>query len=132
MSTSDKPSKGQEVYDKVEAMVATGSSKADAFRVLAEEYGQPASSLRGTYHGYIRKLSGDSGTTRRPRKRETTPADAVEQAVATLRRAVEAIDAEIETAADRALTAQAEYEEMRDSADQRKKEIETKITALTS
>lgn len=130
MSTS-KPSKGQEVYEKVEAMVAAGSTKADAFRTLAEEYGQSPDSLRGAYHGHLRKQNGP-GASKRTRKRETTPADAVELATAALRRSIEAIDAEIEAAAHRALEAQAEYEALQSSADARKKEIETKIAALAS
>lgn len=133
MSTSDKPNKGQQVYEKVEAMVAQGVSKAEAFRTLSEtDYaGQSPDSLRGAYHGYLRKQAGDAAP-RRPRKRETTPADAVEQATATLRRAVESIDAEVEAAANRALEAQAEYEALKGSAEQRKKEIEKKIAALSS
>ena len=122
--------KAQQVYDKVEALVASGSSKADAFKALAEEFGQPVDSLRGAYYTHTRKQAGDGGGARRPRKRETTPQDAVEQAAATLRRAIENIDAEIEAAKTRADEAQAEYQALKQSAGQRKKEIETKITAL--
>ena len=42
--------KAQEVYERVEALVASGVSKADAFRQVADEYGQPFNSMRGAYY----------------------------------------------------------------------------------
>lgn len=130
--------KAQEVYEKVEAMVASGDvKKADAFKTLAEEYGQPVDSLRGAYYQHKRVLdnggtppTASSGGTRRTRRRETTSETAVESAIATLRRAIENIDAEIEVAKDRATEAQAEYEAMQASADERKAAIEEKIALL--
>lgn len=123
--------KAQEIYDKVEALVAKGTAKSDAFRQVAEEYGQPFNSMRGAYYAHARELKGE-GAPRRTRKRETTTADAVESAVLALRRAVEAIDAEVLAAKVRADEAQAEYESLRDSADGRKSDIKAKITALES
>jgi hypothetical protein len=129
--------KAQEVYEKVEAMVATGDvKKADAFKTLAEEYDQPVDSLRGAYYQHKRVLDNggspptSSGGTRRTRRRETTSDTAVESAIATLRRAIDSIDAEIEIAKERATEAQAEYEAMQASADERKSAIEGKIALL--
>jgi len=127
--------KAQEVYEKVEAMTASGEvKKADAFKTLAEQYGQPVDSLRGAYYQHKRVLEGGGtpggGGTRRTRRRETTSETAVESAVATLRRAIENIDAEISVARDRAKEAQAEYEAMQASADERKAGIEEKIALL--
>ncbi len=130
--------KAQEIYEKVEAMTASGEvKKADAFKTLAQEYDQPVDSLRGAYYQHKRVLdsgsvpaAGSGGGTRRTRRRETTSETAVESAVATLRRAIEGIDAEIEVAKERASEAQAEYEAMRASADQRKAAIAEKITLL--
>lgn len=130
--------KAQEVYEKVEAMVASGEvKKADAFKTLAEQYGQPVDSLRGAYYQYKRVL-GNGGTspttsgggTRRTRRRETTSETAVELAITTLKRAIDSIDAEIEVAKERAHEAQAEYEAMQASADERKSSITEKITLL--
>jgi hypothetical protein len=122
--------KAQEVYEKIEAMTASGEvKKADAFKTLAEEYGQPIDSLRGAYYQHKRVLDNGGGT-RRTRRRETTSETAVESAVATLKRAIESIDAEIEVAKERAKEAQAEYEAMRASADERKVSITEKITLL--
>ena len=129
--------KAQEIYDKVEAMIASGEvKKADAFKTLAEQYGQPVDSLRGAYYQHKRVLDNggnpptSGGGTRRTRRRETTSETAVESAIATLRRAIDSIDAEIEVAKERAKEAQAEYEAMRSSADERKQAIAAKIELL--
>jgi hypothetical protein len=65
--------KAQEVYDRVEAMVAAGTDKADAFRQIAEEAGRPFDSVRGSYYSHKKKLEGgDSAKPARTRRRETT------------------------------------------------------------
>ncbi len=119
--------KAQQVYERVEAMVASGTPKAEAFKVLAKEFGQPVNSVRGAYYQHHKKVNGGSS---RPRKRETTPADAVEDAKALLVRSIERIDAEIAAAKERAEEAKAEYEAMKASATERKQAIEAKIAAL--
>ncbi|MGH2852716.1 MAG: hypothetical protein ACRDLF_00785 [Solirubrobacteraceae bacterium] len=125
------------MYEKIEAMIASGEvKKANAFKTLAEQYGQPVDSLRGAYYQHKRVLdSGGNATpsgggTRRTRRRETTSETAVESAITTLKRAIDSIDAEIEVAKERATEAQSEYEAMRASADERKASIEGKITLL--
>jgi hypothetical protein len=130
--------KAQEIYEKVEAMVASGEvKKADAFKTLAEQYDQPVDSLRGAYYQHKRVLDNggtapapSGGGSRRTRRRETTSETAVESAISTLRRAIDSIDAEIEVAKERATEAQAEYEAMQASADERKSAITEKITLL--
>jgi hypothetical protein len=130
--------KSQEVYEKIEAMIASGEiKKADAFKTLAEQYGQPVDSLRGAYYQHKRVLdnggsspTGNASGTRRTRRRETTSETAVESAITTLRRAIDSIDAEIEVAKERAKEAQAEYEAMRASAGTRKAAITEKIALL--
>ena len=129
--------KAQEVYEKIEAMIASGEvKKADAFKTLAEQYRQPVDSMRGAYYQHKRVLDNGrtaptgNGGARRTRRRETTSETAVESAVATLKRAIESIDAEIEVARERAKEAQAEYEAMQASADERKASITEKITLL--
>lgn len=120
--------KAQETYEAIEAKIASGAKKADAFRELAEETGRPVKSLQGSYYQHHKKLGG---STRKARKRETTPQDAVESAQALLEEAVDQIDAEIETAKERADEAQAEYEAMQASASERKQAITAKIEALS-
>jgi hypothetical protein len=119
--------KAQEVYERVEAMIASGTSKADAFKALAKEFDQPVNSVRGAYYQHHKTANGGRSRTR---KRETTPADAVEDAKAVLVRSVEKIDVEIAAAKERADEAKSEYEEMKASAAERRKAIEAKIAAL--
>ena len=122
--------KAEKVYDEVHALIASGVERRDAFVQLAEKYGQPVDSIRGAFYGHKKKVEG--GGSSRPRKRETTAADAVEQATATLRKAIEAIDREIAAADERAAEAAAEAEALKASASERKAAIEKKITALES
>lgn len=119
--------KAQQVYEKVEALIASGVSRSDAFRQVAEEFGQPFNSMRGAYYQYSRQLKGGPSRTRR---RETTPDDAVASAVSVLRRAIDAVDAEIIAAEARVTEAKAEFDALKASAKQRKAEIEAKIAAL--
>ncbi len=121
--------KAQEVYERIEALVASGMTKADAFRKLSEETGQPVKSLQGAYYTHSRKANGGP---RRSRKRETTPADAVDSAKAVLEKAIESIDAEIEAAKERADEAKREFEAMKASAQERKQAIKAKLAALDS
>ncbi|MHB8060989.1 MAG: hypothetical protein ACYDHO_09195 [Gaiellaceae bacterium] len=121
--------KAQEVYERVEALVASGVKKADAFRQVAEEYGQPFNSMRGAYYAHTRS-SGQSAP--RPRKRQTTTENAIESAVIVLNRAIASIDGEIEVAKTRVEEAKAEYEHLRDTAEDRKAAIQAKIDALSA
>jgi polyhydroxyalkanoate synthesis regulator phasin len=83
------------------------------------------SSIRGAEYAARKEL----GLTR-TRVQETTPDGAVDQAIATLEKARDAIDDEVDAAKDRADEAKAEYDALKDSAKDRKAEIESKIEAL--
>jgi RNA processing factor Prp31 len=121
--------KAQEVYERVEALVASGMKKADAFRQAAEEFGQPFNSMRGAYYAHTRSTGQ---TAPRTRKRQTTTEDAIESAVIVLNRAIASIDGEIDAAKTRAEEAKAEYEHLRDTAEERKVAIQAKIDALSA
>ncbi len=121
--------KAEEVFTKVEAMVASGTAKRDAFGKLAEEYGQPLDSIRGAYYGHKRKAEGGTSTPR-PRRRETTPEDALADARAALERSIASIDREVEVAKTRAQEAAAEYEAIRGSAEERKAAIAERLEGL--
>lgn len=118
--------KAQAVHERIDALTAAGATKAEAFRALAEESGQPVKSLQGAYYQHAKKANGGS----RSRKRETRPADALTAAVALLERAISDIDSEVEAAKARAEEATREYEALRESASTRQDAIQTKITAL--
>jgi len=120
--------KAQEVYDKVEALVASGVSKADAFKQLADEYDQPVGSIRGAYYAHTSTLGG---TPRSSRKRRTT-ADPIDEALSALELGLMGVDDDVAAAKQRAEDAKAEYEHLRDTAKERKAELQTKIDALRS
>jgi predicted RNase H-like nuclease (RuvC/YqgF family) len=121
--------KADQTRERIDALVADGLKKADAFRQLSEELGQPVKSLQGAYYNATRKANGGST---RARKRETTTIDALAQATAVLEKAIESIDAEIEAAKTRADEAKAEHEALKSSATERKQAIQAKIEALRS
>jgi hypothetical protein len=118
--------KAQEVYERVEAVVASGVRKADAFRQVADEYGQPFNSIRGAYYAHTRSLGGSS-----PRAGRRQPAgDPIESATSLLETALAAIDDEVANAKARVDEAKSEYEHLRDTANERKAAIQAKIEAL--
>jgi septal ring factor EnvC (AmiA/AmiB activator) len=119
-------SKAQEVYERVEALVASGVKKADAFRQVAEEYGQPFASMRGAYYAHTRSLGGSPKRSAKGR----TVIDPIESATNVLEKAIEAIDAQISAAKANAELAKTEYEHLRDTASERKAELKAKIDAL--
>lgn len=119
--------KAQEVYERVEALVATGVRKADAFRQVADELGQPFNSMRGAYYAHTRTLGG---TPMRSRRRQSSNGDPIEQATLVLSKALESIDAEVAAAKARIDAAKAEYEHLRDTAQERKAAIQVKLDAL--
>ena len=119
--------KAQDVYDRVEALVASGVRKADAFRQVADEFEQPFNSMRGAYYAHTRTLGGSPS---RPRKQAATNGDPIEQAMTVLTRAVESIDAEVADAKTRVDEAKTEYEHLRDTAAERKAAIQAKIDVL--
>lgn len=125
--------KAQQVYERVEALVAEGMSRPDAFKQLAEELSYKLDSVRGAYYTGRQQVTGESGTprSRRPRKRETTEADAVAAAVATLEQAIADITREVETSAERASEAQAEHEALAAASGPRIEAIRAKIAVLT-
>jgi chromosome segregation ATPase len=121
--------KAQEVYERTEALVASGgATKAEAFRQLAEEYGVEFNSIRGAYYAHTRSLGG--GSTKRSGKSPAAPIDPIESATIVLEKAIETIDAEISAAKVRADEAKAEYDHLRETAGERKASIQAKIGAL--
>jgi hypothetical protein len=125
--------KAQQIYERAEALMEAGTPRAEAFKQLAEETGLKLDSVRGAYYTGRMQVNGESGTprSRRPRKRETTEADAVAAAVATLEQAIASITREVETSAERAREAQAEHEALAAASGPRIEAIQAKIAVLT-
>jgi hypothetical protein len=120
--------KAQEVYEKVNTLIEGGMSRPDAFKQVAGEYEQPVNSIRGSYYSYSRGATG--GGSSRPRRRETTPEDALADARAALERSIAAIDREVEVAGERATEAAAEAKALKESAAERKAAITERLEAL--
>jgi flagellar motility protein MotE (MotC chaperone) len=118
--------KAQEVFEKVNTLMEGGASRPDAFKQVASEYGQPVNSIRGSYYSHSRGATGNS----RPRRRETTPADALADARASLQRSITAIDREVDAAGERMKEAKAEHEALKASAEERKATIAARLEAL--
>jgi predicted nucleic acid-binding Zn-ribbon protein len=121
--------KAQEIYEKVNELVETGVEKAEAFKQLSATLGRPYDSVRGSYYSHKTKIEGGK-TNSRPRRRETTPEDALADARATLERSITNIDKEVEAAKSRADEAKAEYEALKASAASRKQAITERMEAL--
>jgi len=121
--------KAQEVYEKVEELTASGTTKAEAFKQLADEYGQPVNSIRGSYYTWSKSLDPDRPS--RTKRRETTPEDALSDARRVFERAIEQVDAEVDAAKHRADEAKAEHDALKASAADRKKAIQERLDALT-
>lgn len=121
--------KAEEVFNRVEQLEGSGMTKADAFKKLAEEYGQPVNSIRGSYYTWTRKSDPDAAP--RTRRRETTPADALADARKVFERALTQVDAEVEAAKARSEEAKAEYEALKASAAERKKGIQQRLDGLS-
>lgn len=122
--------KAETVYTRVNKMVEAGATKADAFKTLAEEFGQPVNSVRGSYYQGSRIAGDEIGTTPRTRRRETTPAAALADARAVFERALAAIDREVDAAKVRADESKAEYDAMKASAKDRKDAITAQMGQL--
>ncbi|HEV7495001.1 hypothetical protein [Baekduia sp.] len=128
-SKEESMTKAETVYTRVEEMIAAGTSKADAFKKLAEEYGQPTNSIRGLFYTWSKNQNPDRPS--RTRRRETTPEDARSDARRVFERAIEQVDAEVEAAKHRSDEAKAEYDALKASATERKAGIQQGLDTLT-
>jgi predicted nucleic acid-binding Zn-ribbon protein len=124
--------KAQQTYERIEALITGGASRAEAFQQLAKEYGQPLHSIRSAYYVGRKQANGEVGSTRRraPRKRETTEADAVERAITALEDSIADIRREVESSAERAQEAQAEHEAITAASGPRIEAIQAKVAVL--
>jgi hypothetical protein len=121
--------KAQEIYERVNQLVESGTEKAEAFKQLSGELNRPYDSLRGSYYSHKKKIEGGESKPR-TRRRSTTPDDALADARAALERAIASIDVETDAAKSRADEAKAEYEALKGSAAERKKVITERLETL--
>ena len=119
--TGDQPSKAQQIFDRVNELVAEGNSKKDAYEAVAKERDTSVNTVRGSYYRHTHPTNGSGSK---------EPADPIEAAVKPLQAALEQIDRDVEAAKERAEKFQAEYEQLRDSAETRKASLQHKIEVL--
>jgi len=119
--------RAQEVYEKVNQLMESGTERPDAFKKVAEELGIQVNSVRGSYYSHSR---ADGNGKSRTRRRQTLPEDALADARATLERSLDAIDRECAAADERAAESAREAKELKDSAAARKKAISEHLEAL--
>lgn len=123
--------KAEQIYERVEALKASGTSQADALKALATEFGQSPDSVRGAYYTGKRQATGQVSSQGRKRVLKATTAElAIESAINALRQAVENIAGELDAAKARADEATREHEELKATASERIAVIEGKIAAL--
>jgi hypothetical protein len=122
-------SKAQEIHTRTLTLMEEGLSRTEAFTKIAEEENRPKDSIRGAFYSHQRKAEGGTASPR-PRRRETTPEDALADARASLQRAIAAIDREVQAADERATEAAAEAKALKASAAERKKAISERLDAL--
>jgi hypothetical protein len=129
-SKEEDMTKAEEIHQRVDALIAAGSSRAEAFKQLAAELGIKYDSVRGAYYTAA-KGSGTDKRPSKPRRRETTPEDALADARAALSRALDSIDREVEEAEARAKEAKGEADALKRSSQERKAEISKRLEALS-
>jgi hypothetical protein len=100
----------------------------DAVRQVVSETGRSEAAVRASYYNQRSKL-GLRGSPRRD-SRALSVDDAVGEARQLLQRALGRIDREVEAAKARMETAEAQYEALKTSADERRAELERKIASL--
>ncbi len=125
--------KAQETYERVEALVAKGTTRPDAFRTVAAENDQSVDSVRGSYYSGRRQATGSSGTARggrRKRQTETTAESAIASAIQALEQSIRDIQQEVDLAGDRAAEAKREHDALAEAALPKIEAIQAKIAAL--
>ena len=121
--------KAEEIFTRTHELMGEGMSRTDAFRKIAADTGRKYDSVRGAY--YTHKLKAEGGEPRsRPRRRETTPEDALADARASLERSIASIGREVEVAEERATESVAEAKALKASAAERKQAITERLEAL--
>jgi flagellar motility protein MotE (MotC chaperone) len=120
--------RSQEVYEKVNKLTESGTSRPDAFKQVAEELGIQVNSARGSFYSFSRGATGNGKS--RPRRRETRLEDAVADARAALERSLDAIDREVEASEERARESAAEAKALKATAAERKQAISERLEAL--
>lgn len=129
MSTTTVKPLSEQYYEAVEALKSEGMSNADAIRAVAEQYGKPVNTIRGSLHQYKAKHMNGNGAA--PRRRGRSVEDHLDRARESLQAALVVIDNEVTSAKTALDDAQVRYEQITESVAERKADIEQKLAALS-
>lgn len=127
--------KAQQTYERIEALVEEGATRADAFKTLAAELDRSVDSVRGAYYTGRKAATGErTGSPSRSRRRhsETSAEDAITAAVASLTKSIATIEREVEDALQRAQEAEREFQALNEAAKGKIEAIRAKIEALSA
>jgi len=127
---SENKTLGQTYHDEVEALKLTGTTNAEAIREVAAKHGKTEGAIRGSLHQHKTKLNGGTATTRTRRNGTQSVDDYLTTARRALEQALDLIDGEVAAAKAALDVAQARYDEVLAGVDDRKADIEAKLTVL--
>jgi hypothetical protein len=120
--------KAEETYAAIGKLLEAGMRLSDAVRQIAADNGRSEAAVRASYYNQRSRL-GLKGDSRRGGQTLSVE-DAINEAKQLLERALVRIDSEVEVAKAKAEAAEAQYEALKTSADERRSELERKIAAL--
>lgn len=131
---ADKPL-GQAYTEEVETLKQGGMSNADAIRTVASKYDKSQNTVRAGIHQFKSRRAGKTGGTSNGRRSRRPSALSVDDAVAGARQMLEqaraGVDAEIDRAKAELDAVQQRYDELVASAEERKRDLDAKIKALS-
>jgi hypothetical protein len=130
-----KTSEAEAVYERVEELKRTGLDHAEAVRAVAEERGKKENAVRTSHYRYRVKTHATSlpRASRNGRETAAKPVsvdDAVSRARSVLEGALDAVNREASVAKEEIDAAQARYDQVLASVEERRAILEQKIAAL--
>lgn len=127
---ADRPL-SQQYYEDVETLKAKGVSNAEAIRQVAKKHGKKENAVRGGIHQWKARHLDGGGTGRGGHRRATASVDdLIGTARASIEEAIALIGREVEDAKSALDAAQAHYDEVAASVDNRKADLKKKLDAL--
>jgi len=129
-----KITEAEKVYTELTQLTASGMAFADGVRKVAADTGKKEGAVRANYYNHKKKLDVGATTTGRrgrPKAEEMTVDGALAQARALLEQVVTGIDRQLDDAKAELDAAQARYDQLAESGNDRKAELQQKIKALS-
>jgi len=129
-----KMTEAEKVYTAMTDLMSGGTSMADAVRKVGANTGKKEGAIRANYYNHKKKLDVGATTTGRrggPKAEAMTVDGALAQARALLEQVVTGIDRQLDDAKAELDAAQTRYDQLAESGNDRKAELQQKIKALS-